>query len=423
MNILDVMLIVLVIYVPNQLHFPADLGLKGMNVLNILLALTLLAMVATGAKARSPAPVRWRIGLLALLFVVSFFVGQFRAPGDALQDLVVLKSLLTQMLMYFIFYHAARDQDRARRLVAAILLVAFVAAVEAAREGLEYGFSGYAMSHRVSGPFGHDYQNSNRAGAFYAIFLPQFLSLALFRRDIRAALVGLTGTAFTAIAIFATYSRQAFLIAALATLALALKRSAIVGLLAVALVAGWRFWAPAAVVERVGMTYVETEGGEEELEVSARSRLRIWEGAGQLISQNPFGIGLNRFRGEIGDYAEVSGKDAHNAYVLLTAEAGLQGIVALLLVLAGLIAVAVRLIRSARDDETRAFGYGYLVSVACMMLGNLFGSPFFSVEVMGNFWSLSGVAARYPSFRSHDVRRQAMGQIHDVHERRCATSS
>ena len=38
---------------------------------------------------------------------------QFRAPGDLLYDVTVLKSVLTGMLMYFIFYHSARDPSAA----------------------------------------------------------------------------------------------------------------------------------------------------------------------------------------------------------------------------------------------------------------------------------------------------------------------
>lgn len=394
MNILDVMLIILVIYIPNQLHFPADLGLKGMNVLNILIALTLLAMVATGARNPRPAPIRWRIALLALTLCVAFLVAQFRAPADVLYDLTVLKSVLTGMLMYFIFYHSATDRDRIDRLTATILLVAFVAALEGAREALDYGIGQYSMTHRVSGPFGHTYENANRAGAFYATFLPLFLALMLFSRtNKRMALAGLIGTGCTIFAIFATYSRQAYFIAALAAAVLSIRRNIAVGALALFALAGWTYWAPAAAVERVEMTYVEGEGGEEQLEVSARSRLQIWSGAGRMIMEHPFGIGLNRFQGEIGSYAEVSNLDAHNSYVLVAAEGGLHSLLVLLFVLAGFVTLAVRVVRGAEGTTRRSLGYGFAGCVFCMMLSNVYGSPFFSNEVMGNFWALSGLMA------------------------------
>jgi O-antigen ligase len=322
---------------------------------------------------------------------------QLRAPLNMVADLTVLKSAITYILLYFIFYHSARDIPRSRRLVAVILFVAFVAAVEAIHEGLDYGLGNYNMTHRSSGPFGHTYQNANRAGVFYALFLPFFVSLLFFRRSRRvAALVGLVGAFSTVFAIFVTYSRQAYLIGAAAILALAIKRNVLVGVLAVGLIASWATWAPTAAVERLKMTYVEKGPGDEELEVSAESRFLIWQQALAMIKDHPFGVGLNRFRGEMGRYGDLSEKDAHNSFVLVTAEAGVQGLVALVLVLVGLLGLGLRLVRDARDDWTRTLGYGYTVAVGCLILGNLYGSPVFYGEVMGNFWALSGVVARYP---------------------------
>jgi O-antigen ligase len=410
LNVLDVLLIILVIYVPNQLHFPTDLGLKGMNVLNILLVVTFLAMVVTGARARSPAPLRWRLAFFAVTIFASFVVAQLRAPLNMVADLTVLKSALTYILLYFIFYHGARDIPTSRRLVAVILFVVFVADVEAIHEGLDYGLGNYTMTHRSSGPFGHTYENANRAGVFYALFLPFFVSLMFFRRSRRvAALVGLIGTFCTVFAIFVTYSRQAYLIGAAAILALATKRNVLVGVLAVGLIASWATWAPTAAVERLKMTYVEKGPGDEELEVSAESRFLIWQQALAMIKEDPFGIGLNRFRGEMGKYGDVSEKDAHNSFVLVTAEAGIQGLVALVFVLAGLLGLGLRLVRAARDDWTRTLGYGYTVAVGCLILGNLYGSPVFYGEVMGDFWALSGLVARYPKLLPVKEEEKAPG--------------
>ena len=113
-----------------------------------------------------------------------------------------------------------------------------------------------------------------------------------------------------------------------------------------------------------------------------------------MLKQHPLGIGLNRFRSEIGEYGDKSNVDAHNGYVLVAAEAGPQGLLALALLMAGLLGLGVRLIRTAPDDATRALGYGYTAAVVSMILGNLFGSTISSGEVMGNFWALSGIVAR-----------------------------
>ena len=304
------------------------------------------------------------------------------------------------MLLYFIFYSSARDPGRTKRLVAVIVFVAFVASVEAVREGLDYGLGSFRESRRAAGPFGQDYLSSNRAGVFYAMFLPMFLSLLLLRRrPLWTRIAGLVGAASTIFAIFVTYSRQSYFIAAVAVIIMGLRRHIVIGLLLIGVVASWSLWAPQAAVERVDMTYVSGDSGEEKLESSAESRMLIWQGARQMILEHPLGVGFNRFHDEIGSYSEnMAGKDAHNSYVLLAAEAGLPGFVAFVLVLIGLLQIGVRLVRIARDEETRALAYGYTVSVVCMMLGNVYGSAFMSGEVMGNFWALAGLVAASCNF-------------------------
>ena len=42
---LRALLIALIVYIPEQLHFPRDLGLKGVNVFNLLLIFALIAMM------------------------------------------------------------------------------------------------------------------------------------------------------------------------------------------------------------------------------------------------------------------------------------------------------------------------------------------------------------------------------------------
>jgi O-antigen ligase len=404
MNVLDVLLVILLVYVPNQLHFPADLGLKGFNILNILLFLTFIALLATGARAPSPAPLRWRFMAFAGALFVSFVIAQLRVPADIVQDLTVLKASATYLLLYFILYHGTKDWQRARRLIAVILFVAFVAALEAVREGFDYGFGHYNDGRRASGPFATNFTGANRAGVFYAAFLPMFFALLVLRRRSKLAnLAGLAGTVMTTMAIFFTYSRQSYLTAAVVTLALAIKRNLLVGVLAVCLLASWTLWAPQAAVDRVQMTYVENASGEEQLDPSSAGRPVIWRQALEMLKQHPFGIGLNRFRSEIGEYGDKSNVDAHNGYVLVATETGPQGLLALLLVMVGLFGLGVRLIRLAPDEATRTLGYGYTAAVVSMMLGNLFGSTITSGEVMGNFWALSGVVARLTELEPEDA--------------------
>lgn len=399
MTLLKVLLVALVVYVPNQLHFPSDLGIKGLNVFNLLLLLTWACMLVGGAGAGRPAPLRWRIASFGALLVLAFFIGQRHPTAVFMDDLTELKTALSYILLYFVFYHAVDGVKTIRLIFVILLCVIFVASLEVVREALDYGIGNYVFTHRASGPFGHDWRNANRAGVFFAMFVPLFVALALFYKSrswVRWAAI--LATACGTGAVFFTYSRQSYIILALGALILAVRRNPLIGVVVALFLSTYTLWAPATVVERMQSTYVEDEAGEEQLEESAESRLIIWKGAFQMIKRHPFGVGFNRFRGEIGNYTIYEAKDAHNQYVLVASEAGIQGLVGFLLVVFGLLGLGIRLWFLAETEEDRVLGYGYTVVILCTILGNIYGSPFFYGEVTGNLWVLAALVARYSDF-------------------------
>jgi O-antigen ligase len=422
------LLVALLIYVPNQLHFPGDLGLKGLNVLNILMLAAFAGTVPLMLRRREPAPLRLRFAFFFLMLTVAYFVGQAHPDARAVEDLVAqgvpearsvddltaLKTAITYMLLYFVFFHAVQDQKTVRLCVATLLLVVFVASLEVIKEALGYGILRYVETHRASGPFGQTYRNANRAGVFFAMFVPLFMTLLLFfRSGLPGRLVGLAGTVVGVLAVFWTYSRQAYAILAVAFLLLLARRNPLLGALAILSLGSYQLWLPASVVERIQMTTSGEEfqepvdlealaaGGEglEGLEVSARMRPILWAGAIAMFADHPFGVGLGRFTDEIGNYCIFERMDAHNSYLRILAETGWQGLTGMLLIVLGLLGLGVRLLWGARDESDRLFGIGYSVCVVAMALSNVYGSPFFYGPVMGNFWALSGIVARYRALR------------------------
>ena len=394
--LLRALLAILLVYVPNQLHFPSDLGLKGLNVFNLLLLLTWILMLVNGAGAGKPAPLRWRIAAFCGMLVLAFFVGQRHLAAVFMEDLTELKTALSYILLYFLFYHAVDSVKTIRMLFLVLLFVVFIASLEVIREALDYGIGNYVFTHRASGPFGHDWRNANRAGVFFAMFGPLFVSLMLFYKERGwVRWLALLGIGCATAAAFFTYSRQSYIILALGALILAVRRNPLIGVVVALFLSTYTLWAPATVVERMQSTYVEDATGEEQLEESAESRLIIWKGAFQMIKRHPFGVGFNRFKGEIGNYTIYEAKDAHNEYVLIASEAGLQGLLAFLLVVFGLLGLGIRLWRIADTEEEKVLGYGFTVVCLCTILGNVYGSPFFYGEVTGNLWALAGLVARY----------------------------
>jgi hypothetical protein len=411
------LLAALLVYVPNQLHFPADLGIKGLNPLNILMLAAFIAAVPLMWRRRDSAPLRWAFLLFFAMLAVSYFVGQAHPEARPEEDITLLKTAITYMLLYFLFFHAVEDQRAVKLCVAVLLLVVFVASLEVIKEALDYGIGRYVETHRAAGPFGQTHVNANRAGVFFAMFVPVFMTLALFQRGgFLTRLVGIGGSVCGVLAAFWTYSRQAYAILALMFLLLFTRKNPVLGVLAFLSLASYQLWLPAAVVERIDMTTTSNETGEaidleamatrgeglEGLEVSARMRPILWRGAIEMFLAHPFGVGMGRFTDEIGNYCIFERMDAHNSYLRLLAETGWQGLGALLLILAGLLWRGIRLLWYASNPTDRLFGIGYTACVVAMALANVYGTPIFYGQVMGNFWAFSGIASRYDALRAEE---------------------
>lgn len=396
-------LALLIVFMPNALHFPFETGLPGLNLSNLLLIFALMAVLLSGRDVAWPKPGRGQltIGLIGLFIAlgIGFVISQLGMPLGIMDDVTYLKNAIFYPLLYFVYRRCREDLAGTRQLIILVLVVAAVAGIEAVREGLDYGIANYSETRRASGPFGVDYRMANRAGVFYAMFLPMFVALALFLRAQKVwRLSAVLGTVILASAIMFTFSRQSYLIAIVAVCILLLRRSITVALCSALLMFASMSLLPDSVTQRVAETEQSTASGHEELDDSTASRFEIWSGAAQMWSEHPLGVGLNRFKRYIGNYSHYAGYDAHNFYVLTLAELGPLGIVALLFLfwrlwqLAGSIRARARI---SGDAESIALAMGFTLTVVSTALGNIYGSPFLEGAVMANFWILCGLLERY----------------------------
>lgn len=399
-----------IIYTVYELHFPLTSGLIGLNMVNLLFVATLLAMMLHGeADVVQPRPMlRGALLLFFSVLVLAYIIAQqTRAAPDSPGDLAYLKNAIFYPLLYFMYLRCRQDLKTTRWLIIFVLVVAALAGLQAVRQGLDYGIGEYVESHRASGPFGSTYAMANRAGVYYAMFLPMFIALALLlRKQRRWRLAALGGMAILVPAILFTYSRQSYFIALVAAALLFARRHIVLAALMGIVCVGLIDYLPDSVTERVAETRQVTRPGGDQYDVSTESRWKIWHGAAGMLEDHPQGVGLNRFQAVIGRYIpEYAGYDAHNFYVLTVCEAGIAGLLALLWLIARLFALAGMLRRSAdaADPEAQALSLGFTVAVMCMALGNLYGSPFLEGSVMGDFWILCGLMERY----THLKRLQA----------------
>jgi len=404
------------LHVVNQLHFKwLVTGIPGVAPANLLflLGLGLLLMHDKDEAVKTAPFLKGAILFFYAALTFAFFWALIRQPGDTLDDFTYYKNALFGPLYYFTFLKCRQDEKTTRRLIIWILIIAAVAALQALRQGIDYGFGKYNPFNRASGPFGEDWQQSNRAGVFFGMFMGMFVALALFLRGRRRwRIAALGGCALTAGAALSTYSRQAYVLVIVAVVTLTLRLSVLAAVLVAAAAFALAGYLPDSITQRVVETTQQEGGaGEPEFDSSTASRWQIWEGGLKMWQANPLGVGLNRWKDNIGSFSTYKRIDAHNFYVLTLGECGPLGLLALLYLVYRLFRLTgfVRKNRPADDPEAFALSLGFTACTLNMALGGIYGSPTLEAAVMVPYWALCGLLERYVI-----LKRQAAPVIVEV---------
>lgn len=389
-----------IVLLPNTAHLPADVSV-GVSV--ALLVTTMLLRQRDPAYLAKPAYLVPPLIALFLAMLTGFIAAQWHDLSNAARDLREAKVALLFPLLYLAYLRCGLDLKGTRQMIVMVLLVAVAAGLEAVAQGLSFNLGEFSETQRATGPFGQ-IKMANRAGVFFAMFLPLLVAVAIRPRQSQwLRWLAAAGSVILAMAILFTYSRQSYLIALFGLMVLLAWRSIPVAILAaVLLVATSATFLPKSVIDRVMQTQQVDASGEMTLDVSTTSRFSIWNGTIDMLRDHPAGVGLGRFNEHIGQYTDYAGKDAHNGFLLTLAECGPLGLLALLWVFWRLWRLTRNLRRSpgAMRPETRALEMGFTLAVVSMALGNMYGSPFFDSVVMANFWILCGLMERYGAIKA-----------------------
>ena len=95
-KLLNYLLAAMIVWVPNQLHLPADLGVKGLNSINLLF-LAILYFVHQRNKQLPPSDATPLKGVFIAYFCMlgwAFLAGQLSDPSMIMEDLTALKNSL-----------------------------------------------------------------------------------------------------------------------------------------------------------------------------------------------------------------------------------------------------------------------------------------------------------------------------------------
>lgn len=393
---LRIVLVANIVYGTYQNHITVDFGIKGINLTTLLFFAAVWLTSSLKSKPTAPPPLKGFLYAFFAGLIWSFVIGQMRDSSTMMDDLTVVKNMLFAMMLYFVTYNACGDKRTRQVVFAALLGVTALVTIHVWRQAIDYGIGVYNESRRASGPFGPDARASNRAAAYFIIFLPVMLSAALYFQHWKSRLFAMVFTVLGIAGVFFTYSRQAYFVVALLFAYLAIRRNWMLALMVLALILSYESWAPQGVIDRIASTHAEDGQGEGKLDESTESRFIIWAGAGELIARNPLGIGLNHFKRSIGEFApDYAGYDAHNNYVRYTTEGGIPGIITMVALLLAVFALSLRVLKADDSNETRLLGMAFHVSILGVILSNIYGSRFFDEDIMGGFWMLAGLAARH----------------------------
>jgi O-antigen ligase len=389
-----------ILLLPNSAHLPSDLGV---GISFALLAIALFLGQRDPPQLARPTYLTPPFVALFLAMLLGFITAHWHDLSNAGRDLLEAKTAVLYPLLYLAYRRCGLDLKTTRRLIVLVLLVATMAGLEAVLQGLKFNLGQFSYDQRAAGPFG-DVMASNRAGVFFAMFLPMLAAIALrFHQRRLARWAAIAGCVILTVAILFTYSRQSYLIALFAVMILLLWRSIPAAILAAVLVVTVSAsLLPDSVVQRVQETQQADASGAVKFDLSTTSRFKIWFGTIDMLRDHPGGVGLGRFNDNIGNYTDYPGRDAHNGFLLTLAECGPLGLLAMLWLFWRLWLLARWLRRSAGSmrPEASTLAVGFTLTVLAMAMGNMYGSAFFDRMVMADFWILCGLMERYGAIKA-----------------------
>ena len=391
------LLSILVIYGVFQSHYNINLGIPGVNPLNLVFLLAWGTTLSLPSERPTKMPLRGSFFLLFAAMIWGLLIGEMQDTSQVGNDFIALKDAVFYPLYYFLFFRSVRGLRGIRTMFAVLLFVGFLVAVEGVRQALDYGLFHYKESARVSGPFGAS-SASNIASAYYASILPLFVSVAIFRKSHPWQRIVAAGCAFLVIfATFYTYSRQAYFIEAFVLLLMIMRRRKLLAMILVAVLSlTYQLWLPDTVLQRIDMTEQVNTSGSVTLDASTESRLVIWAGAMRMLADHPLGVGLNHFHRLLHQYVpQVPVADAHNFYVFFTTETGPLGFLVLVLFFLNLLRIARNIEKAAKGEISSILGQALTASTIAIILSNLYGSRLLNGDMMLSYWVFAAICARY----------------------------
>lgn len=385
------------LFLPLMQVMPSPLGTISAPLHVFLMALFVSVTTAARKRPRPPGtlPLRGVIVVMSSMLVLGLLIRVFRELGGeyflnflADQPLVIWY-WVTPFILYALVWRLSAEPEVARRV---ILLCELSIAGEASITIYERAMGiGRATAH---------IGEANRAGAYFAsascFFLARFLTA-------RGRAKGIYGAAWIICigGMFNSLSRGAMVAATLGTVLVVgvffVKGKGRGGskmlfvVVAAVLLANAAVLIPQSVFDRVNSTFRGDEpevSADAELDASSEARLLFWAIAWDNFKVRPFGLGTGTFPTLVEPHWKRP-MNAHNIYLQLLTEYGLQGFLALLVFIIAVIRHLYRGYARGTDTEGGEASFALFGWWLTHCAAHMFVNPFFLIQGTGQFWMMT----------------------------------
>jgi O-antigen ligase len=316
-------------------------------------------------------------------------------------NLVRLSTWKNYMLLPIIYFVAANNlkTEKIVKLVIACISFGLIASTFYFHNTFKWlkGFH-YSDAERISGVFTS--LGPNEMGIFFAMYAFLHLGISYFIENKVFKFFLLVTCAVCFYPILYSYSRSAYSAVLIGFVTLGLLKDRRLLIIPIMLVLFYSYILPNSVVERIDMTFVDTnEVSEKELErsgvdvggttISVTGRKLAWDRAIEYFKEHPFlGIGFDTFRHEFGWIT-------HSLYYKILAEQGLLGLIINISFYMVILRQSYKLFKNSQLGFGRGIGLGFLASMAVFFIGAIGGDVSEYYNLMAISYVFLGVVANF----------------------------
>lgn len=361
----------------------------GAQFIDALLAAVCIGLLVRGRPLFPSTPFSRIFAIYVGYAYVSLWLGAFHMGLDLpffFNDsrLAGWKNYIVLYLLFFLVVSAVETKRDLK-----ILLLLMVGSILLIDKNFYSGVSGRDMSTfsdelRFGGVMG--FVGANGVGGLQAQVFGAFLTMWVTAANFRTRLIYLGLTAASLYCVLFAFSRGAYVAVLFAWLFVGVMKSRILLVAFVLFLVSWEVFVPPVVRQRVTMTV----GEDGQLESSSADRVGMWDDALQVFREEPI-LGTGFYT-----YAFMGRRylNAHNLFIQTLVEAGIVGLIILLVMISKMTLYGIRMYRTLEDPLYRNLGLALAAYVVALFGVNMFGVRIVYVEISGFTFAFLGLLVR-----------------------------